>query len=572
MSIQQSNLSAAGYDMVVAITQNGLNATMKNYFKKTTMPTVTLYYNWDHLGTVQLTDRATVLQDFAGLDPLDVPTWDGTGTMPEHVLWMRGSMFYFALKATIGNPNGYLPTKQLPNYLNLNAGTDSINFSLLCSEFQIVQNYATINGIPGAFLNASQPDGDAWIFTANMNLKNAPADISKLPADVQAQVNKLDANSFTIQQLIFDLDSLIVDTAPTISGVTNAAILQALNTDFLGAYFKAMEADGGTILNYSITEQGTAPNSPTLAITNMAVYANAFVDANGQVVDKPNVIQQNLSALNHFCATNGDTLKAPAQLNWNWQETTTDMLAANGVVAISRQKLIEYMWFNGLAGYVTENCIEPTATVGVTNFDNFNYPLWQPYGRSVSQGVPATTASGSRVVDFTYSPAPAYASNSSVYAQMWLSSLFTFTVDFTNIMVGAVSTAAIIVNQHLLMSMKTETDGRPDTGNLIDRACTNTYTVNADITGTLTFTLYSSVPVNGQETISPWNFPMDNQYSMQEAQMEFGSHYYDVSLLTEMVFSNIHAFVFPGGNTFTFKNPVFSDNQDLVCSITYDDF
>ncbi len=48
MSIQQSNLFTAGYDMVVAITQNGFNATMKDYFKKTTMPMVTLYYMLSH--------------------------------------------------------------------------------------------------------------------------------------------------------------------------------------------------------------------------------------------------------------------------------------------------------------------------------------------------------------------------------------------------------------------------------------------------------------------------------------------------------------------------------------------
>lgn len=572
MSVSQSNLSAAGYDMVVGITQNGLNATMKNYFKKTTMPTVTLYYMLSDDGYPTLTAQADVLAKTGGIDPLQVAQWDGTGTEPADVAALREAWFSFAITATIGNPNGYLPAKQLPNYINLNSGTDSICFSVLCSKFQIVQNWTPFTGGAIGYLNVSQPDGDAWIFTANMNLKNAPADISKLPADVQAQVNKLDANSFTIQQLIFDLDTLVAQTTPTISGVTGKEIINVLNTDFLGTYFKAMEADGGTILNYSITEQGTAPSSPTLAITGMEVYANAFVDANGQVVAKPTVVQQNLSALNHLCAVNGGTLKAPAQLNWNWQETTTDMSLSNGVVAISRQKFVEHIWNNGLAAYVTENCIEPTASVGVTNFDNFNYPLWQPYGTSVPQGAPAITESGSRVVDFTYSPQTAYAANSSVNAQMWLSSLFTLTVDFTNVMVGAVSTAAIIVSQHLLMSMKTQTgSANPQTGNLIDRACTNTYTIQTDVTGTLTFNLVSSVTNNGAETISPWNFPMDNQDTMQQAQLEFGSHY-NVNLLTELVFSDIHAFVFPGGNTFTFKSPVFSDYQDLVCNITYDDF
>jgi hypothetical protein len=41
--------------------------------------------------------------------------------------------------------------------------------------------------------------------------------------------------------------------------------------------------------------------------------------------------------------------------------------------------------------------------------------------------------------------------------------------------------------------------------------------------------------------------------------------------LSDMPLAPFQKFVFPGGNTFTFKNVQFSNNQDLVTPITYQD-
>jgi hypothetical protein len=41
--------------------------------------------------------------------------------------------------------------------------------------------------------------------------------------------------------------------------------------------------------------------------------------------------------------------------------------------------------------------------------------------------------------------------------------------------------------------------------------------------------------------------------------------------LANVPFGALQNFVFPAGNTFAFKDVQFSDNQDLVCPITYQD-
>lgn len=86
MSIQNSFLSQAGYgyDTVVAVTQSALNETIRTYYKtaaKKFQP-VTCYFVTNPSGSPVQIDRQSLLNLTNQVDPLNIVSWDGSGTMP----------------------------------------------------------------------------------------------------------------------------------------------------------------------------------------------------------------------------------------------------------------------------------------------------------------------------------------------------------------------------------------------------------------------------------------------------------------------------------------------------------
>ena len=111
---QNSNLSAYGYDLVVATTQRSINGTIKDYFEETsfTPQAVTILY-----GSYQGVPYAYSLSDFIDfmssklnywVIPFQVSEWDGTGDRPQGVANLQQIGFLEGFSATIGSPAGYL--------------------------------------------------------------------------------------------------------------------------------------------------------------------------------------------------------------------------------------------------------------------------------------------------------------------------------------------------------------------------------------------------------------------------------------------------------------------------------
>jgi hypothetical protein len=127
-------------------------------------------------------------------------------------------------------------------------------FNLLCSEFQITGfNYGPRNQT--TWLNQSQPAGDQatpWYFSANVSLNSSSVNPqSKVPPAVQQRIQQLiksvGPGAFSIQQLFLDLDTAILDTAPSIVDIPAGWPVWNLITNvFLGAYFGQLSAERPT--------------------------------------------------------------------------------------------------------------------------------------------------------------------------------------------------------------------------------------------------------------------------------------------------------------------------------------
>jgi hypothetical protein len=185
---QNSNLSADGYDLVVATTQRSINGAIKNHFTETNFaPTPVTYLYVAYLGTTS----AYTLEEFftltsrtlgRSIDPFMIPAWDGTGSAPQDVADLQSVGLLGGFSATIGVRAGYFAPSMLPNPTVLKTGKQAVNFTLLCSSFQVIGfDYPR-------YVNQSQPaDADPWLFTANIDLTKL-TDNSDLSPDVQAQV------------------------------------------------------------------------------------------------------------------------------------------------------------------------------------------------------------------------------------------------------------------------------------------------------------------------------------------------------------------------------------------------
>ena len=129
----------------------------------------------------------------------------------------------------------------------------------------------------------------------------------------------------------------------------------------------------------------------------------------------------------------------------------------------------------------------------------------------------------------------------------------------------------IIVVQYLKVYCFIKFRASKSGGNVVDIKLTNTFTiaVNADgqLTSTMTSTREDHSELPGQNGFL--NFFADLNKLVSTVK-EWAARLADASF-KDLPLSAIQAFVFPGGNTFVFKDVNFSDYQDLVAHVIYAD-
>lgn len=555
MSASQSNLSAYGYDIVVATTQASLNTTLKEYLSANTQPEAVICYVADENGNPKLIDYAELLKEASGSDPFAVPDGANPATTPDLQNLFK-ARFLAGFKARLGLPPGYAPD-QVPDVVTLGANTSTVTYNLMCSEFVVVEYTPASGYSPAQWTRTSQEDGKAWLFSSRVNLSLTPtSEFGSLPKDVQTQIKNVGGGAFSVQQLLFDLDSAALESLPTISGVEPGSnALAVLQKDFVGAYFAAMKKNSSPVLCCTVT-QSTARAS-TLTLTDLNFWSSPVVGSNGQPVLSPTPAQQSLYTLNYLCAA-GDALPGARAFTWNWVEVNEEA-QFDGVVSISRNTLMTYLKSQLDTGVPT-HCIG--CGVQVQTQDLGTEITWTPYltpGQTPTVTMPPT---GPLVLSYAYTSPTAYdqAGLGGSAAHMSLSSSYTVDVTFAG--------GAITVTQHLVIATELYSFPTTISGNILDRTVTDTYTLVIDQYGALNTTVASTTADNSQNLAAG---EVANFFSQVNGVATFLENYVRNYGPTDLQGSplDLRDFVFPGGNTFVFKDVAFSDNQDLVAHITY---
>lgn len=568
MSASQSNISSEkyGYDFVVATTQASINAGLKEYLHNADQPTTYICFLADKDGnpTKQIS-LPELKKKTGGINPFEIPK--GTDYDDPRIKTLTENMFVVGLKLKMGLPPGILP-KDLPPIVNLGTSANNVRFNLLCSEFELIQNSPPSGfGGKGSWNVWSQPNGHAWYFTTKVDLVLSDLDkeldtpyFNNHPAKKKALLNRLkniSASAFSLQQLLFNLDSAVVMSTPTIQGLpsgSDAAIV--LTKSFTNIYFKAMKKRGEPVIAVHAAAQ--TPDHASLRLTGIEREVGPFIDSNGNPVSNPSPDQQKAVTLDYLCAANNNPLPGAATFNWNWVEPSK-ITDESGAMAINRKTMAKWL-YNQLLPQIRSACIRPSTSTSVTWYGKIKVSWsFSPYQTPQSVEYPDT---GDTVLKVSYTKkADSSDKSGATYGEFDVHSSYDCTVDFKG--------NQIIIKQHLVMWTKVQFDSTPASGNVVDKTITDTYTLSVDENGNLQTDRKTSKKDNSKNIdLSGFvNFFVNlNDIIDEVAKTE--------KKVTEATFHNfpirdVQNFVFPGADVFTYKDVLFSDGRDLVAAITY---
>jgi hypothetical protein len=556
MAASDSHLSLPqyGYDFVVATTQSAINATLEEYLGQLTQPEFCVCYAADGDGNPQPVNSDAILQTF-GVDPFSIEATADPMHDPR-LIKLYNAQFQFGIKARLGLPAAFQPPN-IPDIVTFGGDTSSVVYTLMCSEFQVVQ--LSVGYGPRKWLAQCQDQKAPWLFTSNVDLRFADygSAYSQLPPAVQQQIKDMKDDAFGVQQLLFDLDNAGLQSAPTITNVNaGTPLYNCLQNDFLNIYFKAMQANGEPVLGYFLKQSGATPPASSLNLTDFNFMTAPLLDSNDQPINNPTADQLGATTLNYLCATDGHNLPRPAPLDWNWIDPS-DESNFDGVVAINKLALRDYVMAN-LGAYVATNCWQPsvkvTADLPHADFD------WS----MANNQTPAVDCSSSQyVVQYTYSASASDGAGlNDALGKMELSTSYTLTLDFGD---------AISITQYAKVYVHLESDGFTANGNVIDKALTDTYTLAVDADGQLQTVLSNHVVDNSQSLPSIGLLSSFVGFSKLTQDIENWAAVCTNGMLSDIPVGSAQNFVFPGGKSFAFKDAAFSAYGDLVAHITYAD-
>ncbi|KAF9069720.1 hypothetical protein BDP27DRAFT_1420626 [Rhodocollybia butyracea] len=575
-TLPPSNLSnpSYGYDFVVAVTEDSVNATMLQYLYTVNAPMVYLFWIADiSSGAVVpklVTDNATFLNSVQNIDPFSIPS--GTAFTDSRVQTLYAANLMFAVRLKIGPPPGVLPSS-LGNIVTFSnaAGTggaiNGVLFNMYCSTFDILQTTPPSTGqfgltVPGSWLNISQDPSNPWIYGASVNLDFQTAAFTNLPVAVQNQIKNINgSDKFSVQQLLFDLANAGLESSPTISTTSttlpnDSPLVTTLRDRICTSYFSQMQGSNQPIMGIAATPNA-GPDTSTLQPSSLDLWLDVYLDPSQG--GKPN-FTSGLTTLNYLCSV-ASTQKSPTSFTWNWVPDEAAQADCDGVVSINRSWFVNY--FNGrLSSYVMANCYSPSVTVTFGSDIKVHYTYGLSRGQTPNVTMPAT---GATILQYSYSKdASDQAGLNGDEGKMDVSTNFTMDVELTG--------NTIVITQHLVIFTSMSLELANGSGNIVDKEIVDTYTLSVGSGGDLKALLTSSVPTDNSQwskASSFLNFFDDVNSLIAQAQQWAGSVV--ATSFTDVPIGTVQGLIFPGAKTFTYKEAGFSPYQDLVALITYTD-
>ncbi|QIW97853.1 hypothetical protein AMS68_003371 [Peltaster fructicola] len=589
----QSNLEKYGYDFVVSTTQESINAGLLQYLQNTNgeMEPMTMIF-------LQEKGKAKgdplSLKDFLALpnttDPFKIPSgtpWEETKEVTN--LYKAG--FVCAIRLQLGIPPGMVrevPGKGhqivLPTpIVTLGSSAESVLFTMYCSELTVISSKPPSgwgdDKIPGSWTWYSQQPGQPWYVQTRTSLLTKPLDPSlgteyynQRPEEQERLLAQLDAlkksgATFSLQQLLFDLDNAKAQSNPELAGVAETDIKFLLGTYFITIWAAHAKRKGQPLLGVQAVVQSKDPGS--LEMTAMDRYVSPVVNPEtGAKLAAPGTLEQKATTLNYLCTTGNNPIPAAAAFNWNWVEPS-QLGQASGTIAIRRSTLAKYL-VKQIMDQAISTCWKPIPKLeSPSALGDIRYSLSL---EADQQPTVTYNDSGPLVATINWKSKEGRSkdlpgSSSKGEFNVWT----TYNCDITlgDTTGGA---RAFIIEQHLIIHAYMQVLATGTSANVFDKVIKDVYNISVDGHGKLESKRDES---QSQETDNSKggdrsglvNLFTDINDWAGTVKSQIGN--YTKTRLTSFPFEGLKSFVFPGGRVFSYKSAEFSKHQDLCTLITY---
>lgn len=547
MAAAASNLNNPryGYDFVVATTQDSINATMKKYLDSLDdSDTYIIFVRNAKKETVQIS-LDELKKASKGVDPFTLPAdEDTTG---ENILALQKARFIAGIKVTLGLPQNYDDPRTLPPIIDLTQGAGSVGYNMLCADIKICQLAFTLDGPEWTTLSQNDEPNRAWIFRSHVDLMLDSAKFDKLPQNVKDGIKNLDGAMFDVQQLLFDLNNAGLQTVPSVDGLDSASDANVFLTKyFVNAYFGHMQAQGQPVLNYTVRHK---PQNATMKPTDLNFHVSPLV---GQ-------LDPGLRTLNYLCATDGHKLPPAVDFTWDWLNGQ-DATQFNGIISINRDTFANYL-MGQVYPIAKADCFIPYSKAypdGLSiKFDA--YPNGTPDDSQITHVV---NPNGDKVISISYSAESwDYAGLDGALGHTGLKQ--TYTKDVT------VSGNTVTIVTHMVVLLSIKVLQTKNEANITDKTITDKFELAVDQFGQLTTNYTTDTQDNSKSDSANWF--SDLFTGVNDIFDGLKSRDFKTQNLQGHPIEAFQNFMFPGGDTFAFKQFRFSQYQDLLAAITYAD-
>jgi hypothetical protein len=572
-SARKSSLKDYNYDFVLATTQKSINATMKQYLDgiKEKLESTALYArdptSQDRAKkTTAALITATDLNNRInaafpgkfpkGIDPLSIPA-EAEGE-DSRIKALRKVGFKYGFRIVAGIPDHYESKAEIPDLVTLSKGASAVSYRMLCKDFDIVELITEDDdNFWNVYSQAKQPK--PWVFVAqvDMRLNSVGSQFAGLPEAVQNAVKNLDDSMFSIEQLVLDLSNTALQKPATIEGLdTGGDLYEKVQRFFANQYCKELADHGKPVFNYTVKHKA---QTSTLIPTDLDFLVVPYMGDDGKELGNPTAIQKQLATLNYLCMTDKKSLPASNKaFNWNWV-SENEYRQFDGMISINRNTFTE--WFlKQIKPQAVASCFKPKV--------NVTPGAWHPNFRYWREPISESDLSinrynnGSRVLDISWNKQDEDGAGLDwALGSLRYRNEYSATVDFYG------STIKVVVHGIIWAQLKVGQSW--NTANVVNKTWTSEWGLGVDGSG--------KIQVSGEPVLKD-----ESEDDKINGFSDFFTGANDVfqgirqNSLSNVPFGPfpfraLGDFVFPGGRSFTFKGFKFSENQDLLCAITYTD-
>ena len=361
----------------------------------------------------------------------------------------------------------------------------------------------------------------------------------------------LSASDFSIESLFMDFENAKISNFDKMNSKfpeEASSPLQILIEDYFNLVVS--KEDNPYILGYALSVKGSD--------SDKSVFQPSALRFSTSASDK-----EGYSAFNYLTMVHGDNFPAGADVGIMphnlLDNTISDIDTVDGVAFIDRNILRDY-FKEKIISQIKENCSKPNVRVHLSGiFDqniHYNWGLTSFQNPTIVEN-----DSGPEVLNFSYSSeASDEAGLGGDMGKMKLKCDFNASVQF--------KADTIVITQHLVLYLYIRSLQTSNSGNIIDKTITDTYTLNTK-DGKLEYDIVSKVLDNSKSPSSGGflNFFTDIDDLTKDVK-NWASKFIKTNL-RDIPLSTSKKYFFPADRVFSYHDAKFSDKQNLITTITY---